>query len=413
MENKIINYNIEIDDYPISFSPFQSVDFNFKIIAKLLYFHLKNNKNCTIKQITPYIVEIKLFNSFIQNKIFSRYFVNSLRQHVIEKSFYSRYLSFIDIRSTEVIADNVFRVKLKIPISYINDILESHFFVPINDKGIPIQRRDLDKTSTGFKIFDSKKSFNFIVNKDTAITSKLFENKVLDLNAFSLPNYNLLEYDRNQFKRYEFMSTEGSLLYYIKFNGEHDFLEHFTSIRYYLQNLLTTDRFLIPTVSFLGTPVIRNMQKNIFFKKNKVINNKFKKELKIGYSDYTPNKKIAKAIQQTLFEMFDISSVLVEFENLSSLISNFNDVDIVLGITYPSFNNYISIGLDVVPDLEQNAREKFIEKLNLNQFDNIDELFTYSKSMLPIFKSRYFYVKKEDVSFQINTYGEIIDDELK
>ncbi|HEM4786089.1 TPA: hypothetical protein U1073_002251, partial [Streptococcus suis] len=122
---------------------------------------------------------------------------------------------------------------------------------------------------------------------------------------------------------------------------------------------------------------------------------------------------IAKAIQQTLFEMFDISSVLVEFENLSSLISNFNDVDIVLGITYPSFNNYISIGLDVVPDLEQNAREKFIEKLNLNQFDNIDELFTYSKSMLPIFKSRYFYVKKEDVSFQINTYGEIIDDELK
>ncbi len=71
MGNKQINYNIEIDDYPISFSPFQSADFNFKIIAKLLYFNLKNNKNCTIKQLTPYIIEIKLFDFFIQNKIFS------------------------------------------------------------------------------------------------------------------------------------------------------------------------------------------------------------------------------------------------------------------------------------------------------------------------------------------------------
>ena len=149
----------------------------------------------------------------------------------------------------------------------------------------------MDKTSTGFKIFDSKKSFNFIVNKDPSITSKLFKNKILDMSAFSLPNYNLLECDYYQIKKYKFISTEGSLIYYIKFNGEHNFLENFSSIRYHLQKLLTTDRFLIPIVSFLGTPVTSNVQKQTL--RNKVITNNIKKEFKIGYSNYTPNKKMS------------------------------------------------------------------------------------------------------------------------
>lgn len=411
MENGQVKYNIEIDDYPLSFSPFQSIDFNFKMIAKLLYFNLKNNKNCTMERLSPYIVEIKLFDTFVKNKIISKNFVDSLQKHVSEKSFYSRYLSFIDIKKIEIISDYIFRVKLKIPINYINDILESYFFVPINDKGIPIKRRELQKTMSGFKIFDSNKSFNFIVNKDPDITCKLFDSNKLDISAFSMPNYNLVEYDFYQRENFKYISSEGSLIYYIKFNGEHSFLEYFSLIRLHLQKLLSGDRFLIPVISFIGTTFTNDLPIDCLGKT--LVNKSFDQNIKIGYSDYPPNKKIAKALQKILLDMFNVSSILVEFKNLSTLISNFSDVDIALGITYPSFNNYISVGLDILPDLEQDSKRIFIEALNLDKYDSLEEILTYSKSMLPVFKSNHCYVKRKGVSFQINTYGELFDDELK
>ncbi len=401
----VASYFFEIDDYPLSIDPFISTDFNFKIISDFLYYRLRDEINCKIVNLDKNIIEIRLFDYFLERNIYSENFVKCFHRHIHEKTPYFKYLIFIE--KVVVVSQDAFRLYTRTSLDFFKEVFQSHFIIPVTFLGKPIKKGEFIKKQDGFKIISEDKTYNFLVNKSCENTIGFLKEGNLDLTAFSHPNELLLTDCSNNsylFDRYKLESVRGSLVYYLKFFNQ-QFGEYFEEIRKLLHEEIKNNPFLIPVSDFLGSE-----------SKNRIIKTPNKRSsvlgtLKIGYSNYFPNKKIAVALQKVLLKRYAVSSVIVEFDNLQLLIENMNNVDIVLSITFPVIDNLNILLLDILPDVSSELQKQILKDFQLGNFTKIASYTSFTRSMLPIFCSQYYYFKKLERRIEVSSFGEIIIDD--